>query len=131
MGRSPFARNNALWMSAVATAVGLVFTVLAFTAEPTAAGWNAFYESNVPVGGDQDWNLAVRVIAPIVLATGVWYLGEQILARRKFERLINLEKKSEFQKNLDKLEETTKKLPKDYEERLDEKTESFVSRRRR
>lgn len=129
MGRSPFARNNTLWMSSLATVVGLVLTVLAFTAEPAAAGWNAFYERTVPVGGDQDWNLLVRVVAPIILVSGVWYLGEQIIARRKFERLINAEKKSAFQDNLDELEETARKLPKEYEERLNEKTESFVSRR--
>lgn len=116
-------------MSSVATLVGLALTVLAFTAEPTAGGWNAFYERTVPVGGDQDWNLLARVVAPIVLVSGVWYLGEQIIARRKFERLINAEKKSEFQDNLEQLEETVGKLPKEYEERLDEKTESFVSRR--
>lgn len=129
MGRSPFARNNTLWMSSVATLVGLVGTVLAFTAEPTAAGWNAFYENAVPVGGGQDWNLLVQVVAPVVLLSGAWYLGEQIIARRKFERLINAEKKSAFQDNLEQLEETVQKLPKEYEERLDEKTESFVSRR--
>lgn len=130
MGRSPFARKHTLWMSSVATVVGIAFTVLAYTANPDPAGWNAFYENVVPVGGENDWNLLVQVLAPVVLASGAWYLGEQALARRKFKDLINEESKKEFQRNMDELEETVKKLPKRYEDRFEEKVESFKMKRR-
>lgn len=130
MGRSPFARKHTLWMSSVATVVGLALTVLAYTAEPTAGGWNAFYEQAVPMESTEgSWNLLVKVVAPIVLVSGAWYLGEQILARRKFEDLIGTEKKSAFQDNYEELQEAAAKLPKRYEERLDEKANEFVSRR--
>lgn len=131
MGRSPFARNNAMWMSVVATLVGLAFTVIAFLADYDAAGWTDFYEAWVPSGSSGgNWNRLVQVVAPVVLVTGLWYLGEQILARRKFNSLIDTESKSEFQRSLDELEETVKKLPKSYESRLQEKRDQFVSRRR-
>lgn len=116
-------------MSAVATVVGLVFVVLAYTANQDPGGWNSFYESVVPVGGSQDWNLLVRVLAPVVLVSGGWYLGEQIISRRKFDRLVDTKKRSEFQKNYDELEELAGKLPKRYEERLEEKADTFSSRR--
>lgn len=130
MGRSPFARKHTLWMSSVATVVGLALTILAYTAEPTAGGWNAFYEQAVPMQTSEgSWNLLIKVVAPIVLVSGGWYLGEQILARRKFENLIEIEKKSAFQDNYEELREQAGKLPKRYEERLDEKADEFLSRR--
>lgn len=129
MGRSPFVRNNTLWMSAVATVVGLVFTVLAFLHDGQPSGAIAWYESTVPSTPGQDWNLAVQILAPVTLATGVWYLAEQIMARRKFEEIIGLEKKSEFNQRLPEAKEEVKKLPKSYEERLEDKEESFRSRR--
>lgn len=130
MGRSPFARNNSLWMSIVATILGLAFTVLSFTHGGDPAGWNSFYESVVPMSDDAgNWNLLVQLLAIPTLLAGLWYLGEQILARRKFNRLIGLEKKSEFQQRLPELKEEAAKLPQTYEQRLEEKMESFQSRR--
>lgn len=131
MGRSPFARKNTLWMSAAATLLGIAFTVLAFMADYDAAGWTDFYEAWVPQGtGAGNWNRFVQVVAPIVLVSGAWYLGEQLLARRKFNRMIDTESKSEFQRNLDELEETAGKLPQRFKERLEDKREEFVSRRK-
>lgn len=129
MGRRTFLRNYALPLSLVVLAVGLVGTVLSYTASYPAGGWNAFYENTVPGGTDQDWNLAVRVIAPIVLLSGIWYTGEQVLARRRFNRLMGAEKKSDFSKNIARLEDTVKVLPRSYEDRLQEKENSFKSRR--
>jgi hypothetical protein len=130
MGRSPFARNNTLWMSMVATLVGLLFTVLSFTHGGDPAGWNAFYENLVPKSDDAgNWNLLVQLLAIPTLIAGLWYLGEQILARRKFNRMMALEKKSEFQQQLPELKEEAAKLPQEYEQRLEEKMESFQSRR--
>lgn len=131
MGRSPFARKHTLWLSSLATLVGIVFTVLAFAANYEAAGWTDFYEAWVPQGtGAGNWNRFVQVVAPIVLVTGGWYLGEQIIARRKFNRMISTESKSEFQRNLDELEQTAGKLPKRFKEQLEDKREEFVSRRK-
>lgn len=130
MARSAFARNNALWMSALATLVGLVFTVLAFLHDGQPSGFIAFYERTVPTGPDTNWNLAVKIIAPVVLATGVWYLVEQIKARRKFNEIMDLEKKSEFNQRLPELKEEVRKLPKTYEQELSDKEKDFRSRRR-
>lgn len=130
MARSPFVRNNMLWMSAVATVTGLVFTVLAFLHDGQPDGITAFYESTVPKSSDQDWNLAVRIIAPVVLATGLWYVVEQVRARRTFNEIMGAEKKSEFNQRLPELKEEVAKLPKSYEEELEEKEKDFRSRRR-
>lgn len=117
-------------MSIVATIAGLALTVLAYTADYGAANWTDFYEGIVPGQTDAgNWNMLVRVLAPILLLTGAWYLGEQIWARYKFNEMISAEKKSEFTKNIPKLEETARKLPKRYEEELKEKQSAFVSRR--
>lgn len=119
-----------MWMSAVATLVGGVLFVLSIAANQ-GAGWVAFYTDVVSSGGTEaNWNKAVMLVSGVVFATGAWYLGEQIVARRKFNRLIGMEKKSEFQQNLDSLRETVKKLPQEYEERFEEKSEEFTSRRR-
>lgn len=131
MGRSAFARNNALWMSVVGTLLGILLTVLAFTHGGTPAGWNAAYERLVPSTPGEDWNLAVQILAPVLLLTGVWYAVEQIQARRTFNEIVGLEKKSEFNQRLPELKEEVKKLPKSYEEQLEDKEESFRSRRRK
>ncbi len=129
MGRSSFVRNNTLWMSTVATLAGLLFTVLAFLHDGDPSGWTSFYESRVPNDPGQDWNLAIRILAPVVMLTGVWYLVEQIKARRTFNEIMGLEKKSEFNQRLPELKEEVTKLPKKYEEELDEKETGFRSRR--
>jgi hypothetical protein len=130
MARSAFVRNNTLWMSAAATLIGLVFTVLAFLHDGNPSGFTAFYESRVPTGPDTNWNLAVKILAPVLLATGLWYLVEQIRARRTFDEIMSVEKKSEFNQRLPELEEEIKKLPKSYEEELEEKEKDSRSRRR-
>lgn len=131
MGRHPFFRNNMLVISIAITVVGVALVAFSYTADYAEDNWTDAYEAVVPggVGEDQDWNLAVRVVSPVVLVTGAWYLGEQILARRKFNRLINAEKKSEFNQNVSVLEETVRDLPHKYEDKLEEKQASFKSRR--
>lgn len=129
MARSPFVRNNTLWMSAAATLIGIVFSVLAFLHDGQPDGLTAFYESNVPKNPDQDWNLAVQILAPVVLATGLWYLVEQIQARRTYNEIMDLEKKSEFNQRLPELKEEVRKLPKSYEEEVQAKEKDFRSKR--
>ncbi len=118
-------------MSIVATIAGLALTVLAYSANyADPSHWTSFYTVLVPSETSAgNWNMLVRVLAPILLLTGAWYLGEQIWARYKFNEMISAEKKSEFSKNIPKLEETARKLPKRYEEELKEKQSAFVSRR--
>lgn len=127
MGRHPFLRNNLLWISIAISVIGLALTAVAYSAP--GAAWTDSYEAALPSAGGGDWNMLVRVVAPIILLTGVWYVGEQIIARRRFNRLINAEKKSEFQQNLPTLEETVRDLPDKYEDRLEQKQTDFKSRR--
>lgn len=127
MGRHPFLRNNLLWISIVILLIGIALTVVAYSAP--GADWTDPYESMLPSAGGGDWNMLIRVVAPVILITGAWYVGEQIIARRRFNRLINAEKKSEFQQNLPTLEETVRDLPDKYEDRLEQKQTDFKSRR--
>ncbi len=117
-------------MSIVAAVVGGVLFILSIAANQ-GAEWVAFYTDVVPSGGTEaNWNKAVMLISGVVFATGLWYVVEQIMARRRFDRIMNTEKKSEFQRNVDTLRETVKLLPQGYEEAFEEKRDAFDSRRR-
>lgn len=95
------------------------------------ASWVAFYTDVVSSGGtDANWNKAVMLVSGVVAVTGVWYVVEQVMARRRFDRMMGTEKKSEFQQNMETLRETVKKLPVAYEDAFEEKSEEFTSRRR-
>lgn len=107
-------------------AVGLVLTVISFTYAfaDAAPGWLGWYDGIVdqPQG---NWNTVVIIVGPILLIMGGFYLGEQIVLRRRFERLIDTTKKSEFTSRRRDLDDLSKRLPTNFSERLRDKEAEF------
>lgn len=123
-------KNHMLEMGAVLLLVGLIGTIIAFVdnfADQTP-GWLQWYEDLVttPQG---DFNLILLIAAPILLIWGGFWVGEQLVMRRRFERLLDTPKKSEFVARRSQLEEVAKRLPDGYKKRITAKETEFASRR--
>ena len=125
-------KNHMLELGAVLLVIGLIGTTIAvwsnwFT-DAGATGFMARYQSYVqrPQG---DFNLLLLIIAPILLIWGAFWVGEQMILRRRFDRLLDTPKRSEFTSRRSQLEEMTKRLPDGYRGRIKEKENEFVSKR--
>lgn len=114
-------RENRLEIAGTVAVLGFVLTVVSYTAYLADPGFLASYEGAV-VGG---WNLWVMAIAPFMLLAGGWYAGEQVLLRRRFEEKIDIDRRSEYRDRVRELEGMVEKLPRRYEERLDEQVEEY------
>ena len=82
------------------------------------------------VGPGSGWDQLLGIVAAFGALLGAWYVGEQVVARRKFERLLDTDKRSEFVSNRKDLEQLTKRLPDHFKPRFAEKEASFKSSRR-
>lgn len=114
------------------TLVGLLFTVVAAATylDALALPWyRNLVCAGATAGACEDWNLWVLVVAPLVLLTGGFYAGEQVRMRRRFRQLLDTNKKSEFLHNRRDLEDLARRLPKRFEERIEEKEGEFRSNR--
>lgn len=132
MGR--ITRNYMLSIGLTLAGVGLVITALAWTVAYSRSDavdfWRAFID--IFPGQDwrsQDWNMLFMIMGPILLVTGAFYAGEQMVLRRRFERMISTTKKSEFVSSRKDLEDLSKRLPTNYRGRIVEKEESFRNTR--
>jgi hypothetical protein len=128
-----FLKNNMLWIGVVVGAVGLVLSLLAyvfhFGNQPSFLAW---YGKLVIYGtppSETNVNQWVMIVAPLILLTGGWYAGEQLVLRRKFEKLLETPKKSEFLQNKKELEDIAKQLPDGYWARVEMKESEFKSKR--
>lgn len=123
-------KNHMLELGAVLLVIGLVGTIIAFVDNfaDTTPSWLRWYEELVtrPQG---DFNLILLIVAPILLIWGGFWVGEQIVLRRRFERLLDTPKRSEFAARRPQIEEVTKRLPDGYKRRINEKESEFVSKR--
>ena len=132
MGR--FTKNNMLAIGTFVFALGLVLSALAWAnaySETTVLDWYDGVLALVPGQGEggQDWNVLLMIVGPVLLVTGAFYGGEQLVLRRRFDRLIDTAKKSEFVSNRKDLEDLAKRLPTGYRRRVEEKEASFRSLR--
>jgi hypothetical protein len=64
-----------------------------------------------------------------MLIIGGFYFGEQLVLRRRFERLLDTPRKSEFSTRRRDLEDLAKRLPDTFRQRIDAKESEFGSRR--
>lgn len=127
-----FTRNYMLEIGAVVLAVGLVFTFLSYVyrfASPDWLGWWEDALAAVPGADAEGWNLLIMIIATIMLISGGFYFGEQLVLRRRFERLIDTPKKSEFVANRKDLDALARRLPTQYRARINAKEAEFRSLR--
>ncbi len=65
------------------------------------------------------------IIPPFGIIIGGWYLGITIYNRRKFERMVNTEKKSDFVKSFHEIEVLSHKLPTEYRNRFKRAKKKF------
>ena len=72
-----------------------------------------------------DWGWWILIFAPFILIAGIWYFFDQIMARKKFNKLVSPNSKANFVKNISEIEEIIWKLPGKYRERSEEKKKKF------
>jgi formate/nitrite transporter FocA (FNT family) len=119
-------RRHRFLVSVVVFGAGIFLTVLAAgdltplnTVQPFIA-INAV--TAAPTGAN--YNLAFVVIGPIVSIIGAVLVGGYLLARRRFEHLMQTKSKAEFLRNLDQIEEILWELtPTDEQRYLDKRAE--------
>ena len=81
---------------------------------------------------DPKYDLCLFPIGGLLVMFSGWYLGDAIVKRRQFEKMLDSESKSEFLENLDELEEMAWKLSSKHEMRvMDKKEELGLKRKRR
>lgn len=77
----------------------------------------------------REWKLWILILGAIGALVGAYYVGDQVLKRRKFERLLRTDKKSDFVAARKDLEDLARRLPDRYRPRFLEKEASFRSKR--
>src|SRR5688572_12805390 len=109
MGR--ITRNYMLPIGTALFAVGLVITAVSWTwkyASDTIPWYGGFLDVIPGQSANQDWNVLFQIVGPVLLIMGAFYAGEQLLLRRRFERMIATTKKSEFVSSRKDLEDLSK-----------------------
>lgn len=79
---------------------------------------------------DESWWLMISLISGFAALVSGWYVAEGLWNRRKFERLLNTDKRSEFVGSRKDLEELARRLPESYKPRIKEKEAQFISSKR-
>jgi hypothetical protein len=123
-------RNHILEIGSIVLIVGLILTVISFTykfVSPTPGSLSWY--SDLVKRPEGDYNLFVFIVGPILLIMGIFYVGEQIVLRRRFEKMIDTPKKSEFASRRKDLEDLAKRLPSHFEDKIDAKEAEFKSKR--
>lgn len=114
-------KNHMLEIGAVVGAIGLILTIISFTYSfadsPTwLEGYNKLVNRQ-----EGNYNLILFIAGPLMLIIGGFYFGEQLVLRRRFERIIDTPKKSEFVSRRKDLEDLSKRLPDQYGKRIRQK----------
>ncbi|MBI4392504.1 MAG: DUF3198 domain-containing protein [Euryarchaeota archaeon] len=122
-----FLKNNMLVISALVFVVGLAVTLWSWWGSAISKDYFAEYLAQIDATGK--WNLWVQIISPLVLLTGAWYLGDQIITRRKFGEMIATQKKSEFVTAKKELTDIARRLPDRYKAKIEAKEAELTSKR--
>lgn len=121
-------KNHMLEIGGAVAVIGLILTIISFTYAYADArpSWLNGYNSivNKPEG---NYNLILFIAGPLMLLIGGFYFGEQIVLRRRFERMIDTPKKSEFVSRRRDLEDLAKRLPDGFGKRIKQKENEFTS----
>lgn len=119
-------RRHRFLVCAVVFAAGILLTVLAagdLTPLSTVAPFTTINQVTAAPNG-ANYNLAFVVIGPIISIVGAVLVGGYLLARGRFEHLMQTKSKAEFLRNLDKIEELLWDLtPRDEQRYLDKRAE--------
>lgn len=120
------AKNHMLPISGVVLLVSIVGTFLGL-------GWLGLVDANANAGVMRTlgaWALWLWILGAFGILVGGWYFAEQLYMRRKFERLITTDKRTEFSGNRKTLDDLAKRLPDGYKARVKEKESQFVASKR-
>ena len=119
-------RRNRFAVAIVVFASGVFLSVLAagdLTPLSTVGPFPQINSATNPPNG-ANYNLAFVIIGPIVSIIGAVLFGGYVLARRRFEHLMQTKSKAEFLRNLDSIEELLWDLtPNDEQRYLDKRAE--------
>ena len=123
-------KNHMLELGLVLGVVGLIGTIIAFAYRfmKTTPSWLSWY-GNIVARPEGDYNLILMIVAPILLIWGGFWIGEQLVLRRRFERMLDTPKRSEFTSRRSELEQLSRRLPDGYKQRIAAKESEFVSKR--
>jgi len=115
-------KNHMLEIGAVVGALGLILTIISFTYAfaDTTPTWLQGYGKLVN-REEGNYNLILFIAGPLMLIIGGFYFGEQLVLRRRFDRMIDTPKKSEFVSRRKDLEDLSKRLPDQYGKRIRQK----------
>jgi len=124
-------KNHMMEIGAVVAGLGLVLTIIAFVYEfaDTTPAWLSWYDSIVNRPSEGDYNLFVVILGPILLVMGGFYIGEQVMLRRRFDELLDTSKKSEFTARRRDLQDLARRLPDDFRGRIEAKENEFRAKR--
>ncbi len=119
-------KNHLLEIGLVLAIIGLILTVISWVysfVQPTP-DLLASYKSLVerPEG---NYNLILFIGGPILLIMGGFYFGEQLVLRRRFEKLLDTPKRSEFSSRRKDLEDLARRLPDKFGDRISKKESEF------
>lgn len=126
-----FLRSYRFPLAVLIFAVGDVLSALAIGDFTPLANTPAFSSinsvTNAPDG--TNYNLLFIVVGPIVAIIGAYFVGAYLVARRKFEHLMETKSKAEFLRNIPELEQLLWDLtPHDEERYFDKRIELRVRR---
>lgn len=121
------AKNYTLQLSAVVLAVSVVGLLLTSPVLGMASP-DLDRQVRTALGA---WGLWVLLLSALGALMGGWYFGEQLYKRRKFERLLETDKRSDFVGSRKTLEDLAKTLPDRYKPRIAEKEATFATSKRR
>ncbi len=109
-------REYLIEFAAVILIIGVIVTLF---------GLNCFYTNTVlsTIFGDLsedigDWKYWLILIGPILLLTGGWYLYDTFNKIREFKQLVDIDSRSKFIKNLDRIEYLAWRLSSKYEDEV-------------
>lgn len=120
------ARNYTLPLAALVLAA----SVLGLVVSLGLLGYAAPSLNDQVIGALGAWALWVTILGALGVLVGGWYVAEQVYLRRKFERLLGTDKRSEFVSSRKGLDDIAKRLPESYKPRIKEKEAHFVASKR-
>lgn len=128
-----FFKNYMLPFSTVLTVLGVFLTTISWWVAYAPLTFKSldFYRSilhSVNKSAQGDVNLILMIGAPILLVSAGWYMGEQIVKRRRFEKLFETTKKSDFARNRKDMEEAARDLPDSYRQRIRDREKEIKER---